>query len=70
MDGIKMGTDGNFDDVAIWRKQLLKMKTWKDEKLKTSDEWNEGWEIIIIIINDWPTSWNLGKTFNENSNTW
>lgn len=43
------------------------MKTSKDEKFKTNDEWNEGWEIIIIII-DWPTSWNLGKILDENSN--
>jgi hypothetical protein len=48
------------------------MKTWKDEKFKTNDEWNEGWEIIIIIIIiiDWPTSWNLGKVLDENSNNW
>jgi hypothetical protein len=67
--GFKMGKDGNFDNVAISKKQLLKMKTWKDEKFKTNDEWNEGWEIIIIII-DWPTNWNLGNMLDENSNNW
>jgi hypothetical protein len=46
------------------------MKTWKDEKFKTNDEWNEGWEIRVIIIIDWPTSWNLGKILDENSNNW
>jgi hypothetical protein len=46
------------------------MKTWKDEKFKTNDEWNEGWEILVIIIIDWPTSWNLGKILDENSNNW
>jgi hypothetical protein len=69
--GSKWGKMENLIMLQFKKKQLLKMNTWKDEKFKTNDEWNEGWKIIIIIIIiDWQTSWNLGKILDENSNNW